>query len=32
MNTDNVRERFQSAYDELLYEANERFGLSNFMK
>lgn len=32
MNSENVRERFQSAYDELLYEANERFGLSNFMK
>ena len=32
MDSENVRERFQSAYDELLYEANERFGLSNFMK
>jgi hypothetical protein len=32
MNSDNVEERFRSAYEELLYEANERFGLSNFMK
>jgi len=32
MDSENVRERFQSAYDELLYEANERFGLSDFMK
>ncbi len=32
MNSDNVEERFRSAYEELLYEANEKFGLSNFMK
>jgi len=32
MDSENVRERFQSAYEELLYEANERFGLANFMK
>jgi len=32
MNSDNVEERFRSAYEELLFEANERFGLSNFMK
>ena len=32
MDSENVRERFQSAYDELLRVANERFGLANFMK